>query len=99
MRAAGEDGKGDGADLALSEADLAKLLDRTHVFADDLASGADAGGWVGGMGAGWLLDGAWWLIAPCSAGVPFPQPTTAVQQGCLQTCPPMISICCSHAAG
>ena len=40
-----QDGKGKGgAELAmLSEADLARLLDRGCIYADDLASGADAG--------------------------------------------------------
>jgi hypothetical protein len=62
MRAAGEDGKGEGADLALSEADLAKLLDRTHVFADDLASGADAGGF---LDSAWVV---WWWRRGGSVG-------------------------------
>jgi hypothetical protein len=36
-----------GAECALSDAELARLLDREHVYADDIASGADAGeGWA-----------------------------------------------------
>lgn len=43
MQQADEDGKGGGPDPALSEEALARLMDRSHVFTDDLASGADAG--------------------------------------------------------
>ena len=44
MAQAAQDGKGKGgAELAmLSEADLARLLDRGCIYADDRASGADA---------------------------------------------------------
>lgn len=43
----------------LSEAELEQLLDRNHVFADDLASGADAGGacsWTPCLCLCWLLN-------------------------------------------
>jgi hypothetical protein len=44
MKQAASDGQaGDAADLALTDAELARLLDRSHVYPGDLASGADAG--------------------------------------------------------
>lgn len=44
MRQEEEEGREGGVDLRLGEAELASLLDRDHVFKDDIASGADAGG-------------------------------------------------------
>ena len=97
MRAAEEDGKGGkGAELALSEAELAQLLDRQHVFADDLASGADAGGrlvvciahQISNLGA--VLFGVvcgsscvCLLACPSHAGLPSPRPALAARPTCL----------------
>ncbi|KAL4854430.1 Chromodomain-helicase-DNA-binding protein 3 [Chlorella vulgaris] len=53
MRQADEDRQGgSAADTSLSEVELARLLDREHVFADDLASGADAATLLGEVRAG-----------------------------------------------
>lgn len=50
MRQAEADVGREGADLALGEADLERLLDRRHVLPGDVAAGGDAG--AGGRGVG-----------------------------------------------
>ncbi|PSC71333.1 chromodomain-helicase-DNA-binding 3 isoform X1, partial [Micractinium conductrix] len=70
MHQAGEDGKA--GDVALSDADLARLLDREHVFADDQATGADAATLLGevraGAAAALQFDGGDKGAAPADGG-------------------------------
>lgn len=80
----------------LSEAELEQLLDRNHVFADDLASGADAGGeWAPGLCLCRLLNLNPWMDGSGMVGLLC----QALLAALLMHLPSLLASTHSHAAG